>query len=349
MTGSPASVSERQSVFRYVNVLLHRRRFIAGVGFASCLLVGVATLLTPRYYDGSARFLAQEPATSQASGISQLATQFGLVAGRASASSPQFYADLLQSREVLRTIVLTTYPLPDGSSGTLIAYFKIGESDHDEAVQWAIKRLRKWMDVDLDRATGVVHFTVSTKSRALSQQITERFLNLVNDYNLRRRQSQARAEREFAEQRRAEAERDLDAAEDSLVAFRRRNRHFAEAPDLAAQDNRLQRQVTLRQQLFMSLSQSYEAARLDEVRDTPVITVLEPPAGFVEPHPRGTIRNALVAMLVGLVLAVATALAGALSREAEETAPDHYREFRSLLHEAGADIRRLVLLRSARN
>ena len=347
--GSPASVSEPHSVLRYVNVLLQRRRLITGVGFASGLLVGVATFLTPRYYDGSARFLAQEPATAQAGGIAQLATQFGIVAGRASASSPQFYADLLQSREVLRSIVLTTYPLPDGSSGNLLAYFKISEADQDEAVQRAIKRLGRRMDVDLDRATGVVHFTVSTKSPVLSQHITERFLNLVNDYNLRRRQSQARAEREFAEQRRGEAERQLDAAEDSLVAFRRRNRHFADAPDLAAQDNRLQRQVTLRQQLFMSLSQSYEAARLDEVRDTPVITVLEAPAGFVERHPRGTIRNALVAMLVGLVLAVATAFVGALGRAAEETAPDHYREFRALLRETGVDLRRLLLLRSAGN
>src|SRR6266699_2274490 len=148
VTGSPASVSDLQSVFRYVNVVLHRRRLIAGVVFGSGLLVGVATLLTPRYYDGSARFLAQEPANSQASGIAQLASQFGILGGRASATSPQFYADLLESRDVLRTIVLTTYPLPDGSSGDLIAYFRIGERDHDKAVQQAIKRLRNRMVVD---------------------------------------------------------------------------------------------------------------------------------------------------------------------------------------------------------
>jgi hypothetical protein len=54
-------------------------------------------------------------------------------------------------------------------------------------------------------------------------------------------------------------------------------------------------------------------------------------------------------MLVGLVLAIAAAFVGAVTRRAEETAPDHYREFRALLHETRVDLRRLLLFRSAAN
>ena len=79
-------------------------------------------------------------------------------------------------------------------------------------------------------------------------------LDEVNAYNQRRRQSVGRAEREFLETREREAEQGLKNAEDDLAGFFRHNRRFQDSPGLVAEEARLQRQVSLRQQLYVALT-----------------------------------------------------------------------------------------------
>jgi uncharacterized protein involved in exopolysaccharide biosynthesis len=68
----------------------------------------------------------------------------------------------------------------------------------------------------------------------------------------------------------------------------------------------LERDISLRQQVYTTLVQSFEQARIAEVRDTPVITVLQPP--FLPARdPRGLVLMAAVGLalggMAGLVLA----------------------------------------------
>jgi uncharacterized protein involved in exopolysaccharide biosynthesis len=65
--------------------------------------------------------------------------------------------------------------------------------------------------------------------------------------------------------------------------------------------------VTLRQQVYLGLAQNYEAAKVEEVRNTPLLTVVERPDSFVVPKERGTIKMAILAMLAGVFLAIGIA------------------------------------------
>jgi uncharacterized protein involved in exopolysaccharide biosynthesis len=155
-----------------------------------------------------------------------------------------------------------------------------------------------------DRTTSVVRFDVVSSSNELSSQIASALLDLVNDFNLRRRQSQARAEREFVERSAVRAKLSLDSLEELNVAFHRQNRDIAGSPALQAEQARLLRQLTLRQQVYLTLSQNLELARIDEVRSTPVVTVLERPQYWPEPVARGTVRKAIVGTLAGTFFTV---------------------------------------------
>ena len=46
----------------------------------------------------------------------------------------------------------------------------------------------------------------------------------------------------------------------------------------------------------------YEQARIDEVRNTPVITVVEPPDLPTRPNPRRTVLKGLLGLIVGLLM-----------------------------------------------
>src|SRR6267378_7606906 len=106
------------SLWWYASVVLRRWRLVVMVPMLVAAIVAVSSLLSARQYVASAAFVPQEPPTAQ-SGLGELARQFGVAAPRANASSPQFYADLLVSREVLRDVIVTAYSVGSGSDSSV--------------------------------------------------------------------------------------------------------------------------------------------------------------------------------------------------------------------------------------
>ena len=162
--------------------------------------------------------------------------------------------------------------------------------------------------VTVDRTTGIVRLEVRTKNRQLSAIVARRLLDFVNEFNLRRRQTQAGAEREFTARRARAALDSLHSAETGLADFRATNIDFSRSPRLATRESEWQRRVALAQQIYTTVAQRYELANIEAVRNTPVITVLDAPEGLVEAQPRYTRQIVLAALLAGLVIACAIAL-----------------------------------------
>jgi uncharacterized protein involved in exopolysaccharide biosynthesis len=192
------------------------------------------------------------------------------------------------------------------------------------------------------KATGVVELSVATEWPSVSPALATALLNGVNDYNQRTRQGQAAAERKFVEERLAVASADLRQAENRLESFLKTNRQFNSSPELTFERERIQRDVVLRQQVFTSLTQAYEDARIREVRDTPVITMFESPSIPTLPEPRGRLSRVFTGFMLGGVLAalmvfISEAMAGSRT---EGNAPG--KEFVDALEEARAELLRPV-------
>ena len=136
--------------------------------------------------------------------------------------------------------------------------------------------------------TGVVELEVTAGNPGLAQEINQRLIDLVNEFNLRTRQSQAANERAFTERRLEEVRQELRATEDGLQSFLQRNRDYTNSPALTFQVERLQREVSMRQEVFTTLAQEFQQAKIEEVRDTPVITVVEAPSLRSVPIPGGS-------------------------------------------------------------
>ena len=153
---------------------------------------------------------------------------------------------------------------------------------------------------------------------------------------LRTRQSQAAAERAFIETRLAEVQDSLRAAEDRLERFLESNRQWAGSAELTFQRDRIQRQVVMQQQVFTSLAEAHEQARIGEVRNTPVITVVERP---VRPNPRWRVLKVALGMVLGGMLGVMLAFGREYADRARAREGDGYREFSTLWQQTWADIR----------
>jgi hypothetical protein len=109
---------------------------------------------------------------------------------------------------------------------------------------------------------------------------------------------------------------------------------------LRFQDERLAADISLQRQLFTTLSQAYEQAKIDEVRDTPVITVVELPEVPVRPDSRGVLLRALGGLFAGMLVGMALATVRAVTQARTVQRSEEFEAFTLLKHETLADFKR---------
>ena len=328
------------SLLGLVTTAMQHRTSILRWAIVTAAVVSLVSLMAPRSYTVSASFVPQSRRAP--SGVSSLAAQLGISVPTDPGQSPSFYADLLKSRPILEAAAGSRYALVvDGDSvaGTLADVLKIDDETEVLKRDAAVEELGKAVTVGVTRPTGVVNVDVKTRYPDLSVQISRRLLDLLNSFNLETRQSQAGAERRFVEGRLEDAKQALRQAEDALQAFLLRNRDFRNAPELSFQQDRLAREVAVQQQVYATLAQGYEQARIEEVRDTPVITVLASPQLPVRPDRRGLIKKGFLALFIGGLLGFLVAGWREYMRDAGRDEPDVFDRFSLLRREMREDLR----------
>lgn len=289
-----------------LNVILRRRGLVLLCATIPALLLAVPRFFTSRVYTATAAFTPRSRSAATPS-LSGLAAQLGVAVPTGDqTNSPAFVERLLRSRQILGRVVAARYPLPGAPTrtGTLAEIYSIERSDSLTRRDAAIEQLRRNSRTDVDAKSGVLTLHVTSLTPALSAALGNRMIEEVNRFSLESRQSQASTERQFAEQQLGAARAALQQAEDRLRDFEQRNRSYDLSADLRLERERLQRSVIFRQQLYTSLSQNYEQARLDEARDTPSLLVLEPAEQPVHPDPRGVVKGAVLGFLGGVLLGV---------------------------------------------
>lgn len=304
------------------------------------VLILALKLLGPRSYTSSASFMPQ--ATRNPASGGGIAAQLGLSMLTADATqSPSFYVDLLKSRGILDSTVTTRFRV-QADSGVVVAplidLLEAKGRTPERRREAAIQALGRAVQADPSLKTGVVTLSVRASDPALAKQVADRMLQLLNAFNLRRRRTQASEERRFAEERLTQARAELRVAEDRLQSFLTRNRVYEHAPELRFEEDRLSREVNMRQQLYTSVAQAHEQARMDEVRDTPVITVIEQPNVPARPDPRGLVKWFVVGLVVGLGLGVGLAFLRELMDRADVEPGSEVERFHLLWRDTLTDI-----------
>jgi uncharacterized protein involved in exopolysaccharide biosynthesis len=339
--GSPAP-EEEIPFLGLVNVLLRHRHLVVGLSLLCFTAAVVIALVLPRTFTARSAFMPQT--RKPMSSLTGLAAQFGLALPTAETSqTPAFYADLLQNRSILGAIVTDSFKYQvEGmeTRGTLIDFYQSKGSTPLRRRDAAIRRLEADIDASTVQRTGVVTLDVTVRQADLSVQINQRLLDLLNQFNLQTRQSQAAQERRFTERRLAEVRQDLRTAEDRLQQFMQRNRDFRNSPELTFQADRLKREVTMQQDVFTTLAQAFEQAKIEEVRDTPVITVIQRPEIPARPDPRGLVGKGLLGLLLGLLLGAGFALWKSYAANLSFLLSPEAAEFAALRQQAARDLLR---------
>lgn len=347
MTGPGSNspgVSGSMTLLELASVLLRERRLIVLTTAAVAVLTVGWVVLQPRTYTARAAFVAESPATQGILGPGGIASQLGLRAPTGSGQNPQFLASLLLSRPILEAAVLTEYEsLSDGYSPQLDLIEFYGHAERGSAerrIERAVRSLRRDLEIRVRSETGVVEVGFRADEPALAGAVAGRLLDLVNEWELARRRSEAAREAAFISERLAKAESELAEEEARLERFLSENRDFSNSAELTFQHDRLQRAVAMRQRLHASLTETHEMVQLEEARAKPVITVITPPTSPAIPDPRGLVLRAALALLAGALLGVVAALLREQLRQSRERDAVAFERFRSLKAETVDELRR---------
>jgi len=260
-----------------LSVPIRRWRFLAAFVFGVSLFAAAAAFVLPKRYMASASFVADPGRGTELSGsLASLMGRVGLGDVGVGASTPQFYADLLRSRAVLRRVLRAIVPT---DSGNLPVMDVLGVRDRDSLrrVERGEQTLSRRLTVRLDRVTGRVDLSVWMPHAVTAQAVADTLLSLLDQYNREIRRSRATEKRAFADAQAQTAVHSLVEAERAMELFLERNRSFAQSAQLQFQHERLARAIALRQDMYLELARQAEGARIEEVDTRPVITVVDRP------------------------------------------------------------------------
>jgi uncharacterized protein involved in exopolysaccharide biosynthesis len=268
--------------------------------------------------------------------------------GSASGLTPAAYPDVLQSREVRLAVVRDTFRFPDAERPmTYVEYVNrpagmlsqvlnytlwlpwtlkgalgdaisgpptpadVTEMEEpmipSEEEDDALKAVGGMISASVDQETGLMTISVTAGGPQLASDLAESFLDHFTSRVREIRTEKVRERLEFVEERFQEAEKELEAEEEQLAQFLERNQNPTTA-SLQFRRDRLQRQVSFKEQLYSELQSQLTQTRLDLQRRQPVVTVVEEP---VPPMLRSAPKRTLItvfAFMLGVIFGIGFAL-----------------------------------------
>jgi tyrosine-protein kinase Etk/Wzc len=343
----PASRNVRPelTLVEVLNTLLRHWRIVIGLPLVAALGTLAFSFTMRPTYTATATFVPENRNQNRLTGAAAgLIGGLGINFGAQATESPRFYADVVRSRELLERVVTSRYADPRARAGAtdsvpLLQLLAADGRNPEDSLARGVEKLNDLITIRVDDQTSIVRVSVISPYPTLAADVANRIVEFVNDFNTKKRQSQARESRKFTENRVAAADSELQRSEGAVKTFYERNRGWQQSPELTFEEARLRRQVEMGQQVYASLKREYETARIDEVNDTPVITVID---RAIPPQERSGPRRKLLIILVtalALTLAALWAFGAEYAARARRDTQADYEELRSLLQRVRRDLR----------
>ena len=324
---------EEFSIVELRRAVVRRWRWLVLAPLLTALVGAGAALVWPKSWVATTSFVPESAlGTNNISILGALGGIGSLLgdAGGASAlaklkdgPSTEFFADVLTSQELLTSTLNTRFPDPahPGATRPLLDLIEATGATPERRFGNGLRKFRRRVEVLVSRKSAIVNLSVTLKDPALSAAVANRMLALLNRFNLERRQRSSTEQRRFAEQRLLTARVELDSAAHHRQGFLDANRSYYESPRLMTAYDQLDREVRVKEGILVGLTKTFEESRVAEVRDTPLLTVIDVATPPDRPQQRPVLWGGIAAG-VGILLGFVGVVFAAFSdRRAPLTVP----------------------------
>jgi uncharacterized protein involved in exopolysaccharide biosynthesis len=327
---------EEFSIVELRRGVVRRWKWLLLVPLAAAAIGAGAAALWPKTWTATTSFVPEQALGSNNAGLlgalGGLGSLLGDAGGGASAlarlkdgPSTEFFADVITSNELLTETLKTPFADPSdrGVKRPLLELIDVSGGTPERRFGNGLRKFRKKVLVVISRKSSIVNLSVTLSDPALSAAVANRMLELLNRFNLERRQRSSTEQRRFAEGRLGTAKVELDSAEQRRQEFLDSNRNYYESPRLLAVYDQLDRAVRVKEGILIGLTKTFEESRVAEVRDTPLLTVVDAATPPDRPLQRPLLWAAF-ACAFGFTLSIFAAFLAAISERRIVTETSRY-------------------------
>ena len=261
--------------------ILWRGKYITIVCTFLALIIGVIyALISKEVFSTSTNFITKSERDNSGS-FNQLAMLAGINTGSGGNVDPSNYLDkVIQDKDFLNTLFDRNWYYkgdsirleqilciqPDTTISNWQHYYAMAKI---EAI-----RQGKVMAISKDIKTGILTLKVNAPDPHLAYDLNLHTLDYISNYLRNSIKTQAKEKKKFIEERIIETKEELARNENALAKFRERNL-ISRAPQIALEEARLLRQVTLNQEIYIQFHKQYEMAKIQELDDQALIQIVK--------------------------------------------------------------------------
>tara|TARA_B000000475_G_scaffold44558_2_gene33535 strand:- start:14177 stop:15352 length:1176 start_codon:yes stop_codon:yes gene_type:complete len=280
-------------------------------------LGALASLQLTNYYSAG---ISLFPADNTSSGTDQLQS-LALTAGINIGRSDQNYniTDVAKSRRIAEKVIVNKWENTVDGNQNLINYWNFEEKGYlsklfkttvsdENTLNSAIEKYFSLLSVNEDRRTGLIQVNIEMESPFLAAEIANFIGSQIQIYIQKQNSAQAAKEKLFISDRLVVVKSELEDLEDNLKNFKERNRGYEASAELFMKFSQKLREVEAKQQVYVTLQKQLELARINEVKQTPIINILDeakPPVNKSRPS-RAII--VLLSMFAGFIFSLSISI-----------------------------------------
>jgi len=280
-----------------VNIIIkYKKAFILKCMIIFGILSSTGSFFLTNYYSAGISLFPAENKSSSSSQLQSLALSAGVNLDQ----NDQSYniTDVAKSRRVAEKVLLNKWNNINLENKTLISFWKLDEAGilskffnqtytNEDLLNKGLKKYFKLLNVKEDRRTGLIQVNIEMESPNLAAEVANFIGSEIQSYIQKQNTVKAVKEKLFISGRLIVVKGELEKLEEDLKEFKERNRGYEVSPELFMIYSQKFREAEAKQQVYVTLQQQLELARISEVKQTPIINILDeasPPVSKSRPN-----------------------------------------------------------------
>ncbi len=282
----PQIISENTIDFKVLfSVIYSKKNFIIMFTIFFMTAGIVSSFFMKKYYNAEISLYPAKNDLNQSLGQFQsLAANFGMNTPK---NDQDFnIPDVVMSRLIASKAVNEEWINKNGNKIKLIELWRMNippwygllfntQTDSTIAVEKAIKKFKNHINVTEDRLTGLIKISTTFQDPVVAANIANFIGSQVEYYIQKENSAQSTKEKLFISGRLKIVKNELENSEMDLKDFKERNRGYENSPELFMFFSQLLREVEVKKEVYLTLQQQLELARIEEVKQSPILHVLD--------------------------------------------------------------------------
>jgi uncharacterized protein involved in exopolysaccharide biosynthesis len=277
--------------------------------------------------------------SSSGGGMSQaagLAAQFGIAMPTSQSEPKWVYPEIIKSRTLARSMLKRKFDTNKfGPQKNLLQILTYGNDDPQVGLDtleiMAVNNFLGMINISEDIKTAILTLSINASEPSFAAEVNQALIEELDTHQRKYNKAKTSDTKQFIEERIIDTEKELMAAEEDLKVFMDRNRRIENSPALQLEQQRLGREVTVLTGVFTTLKQQLETTKIEEVKESDYVVVLDPPEVPLERSKPNKKLMVILAGILGIGLGLVLAFVREFSTNSKKEEKDKMSEAKALV------------------